>query len=146
MTESVAYRRGQAVWSDELLEVVDHWQSIENPPMPENRRRKEGIRIFRHDKVERFLSKAHPVTPLFYTLPFLALGFYRGIVLGHSTFPGTLGLMAVGFLLWTLLEYILHRWVFHYQPPGWGGRCGCSWRTGITTSSPTTRCGSSLLL
>jgi len=122
MDTPYSHTRGRAVWSDELLEVLARWRSIDDPPLPENRRRKQGIRIFRHDLVERFLSKAHPATPLLYTLPFVLLGFYRGVVLGHSTLLGTLGLMGIGILLWTFLEYILHRWVFHYQPPGWSGK------------------------
>lgn len=115
-------RRGAAIWSDELLDVVDRWGTIDDPPMAENRRHKDGIRIFRHALVERFLSKAHPVTPLFYTLPWVLLGLYRGVYLGHGGVWGTVGLFAFGAFSWTLVEYILHRWVLHYSPPGWGGK------------------------
>jgi len=115
-------RRGAAVWSDELLDVVDAWGTIDDPPQAENRRHKEGIRIFRHDLVEAFLSKAHPVTPLFYTLPWFLLAVYRGVILDMSGIWGTVGLMVAGAFLWTLVEYVLHRWLFHLKPPGWGGK------------------------
>jgi len=118
----MSHRPGVAIWSDELLDVVDRWRSIEDPPLPESRKHKEGIRIFRHDAVEKYLSKAHPLTPLFYTLPFLLLALYQGIVKKTSGVWGTLGLLALGVFLWTLVEYVLHRWVFHFRPPGWGGK------------------------
>jgi sterol desaturase/sphingolipid hydroxylase (fatty acid hydroxylase superfamily) len=112
--------RRRRIWSDELLETVDRWGGIDDPPSPRNRKRREGIRIFRHDAVERYLSKAHPITPLFYALPFLLLGAWAGG--RHTGLWGTLGLWAGGILLWTLVEYVLHRWIFHHQPAGTGGK------------------------
>src|SRR2546423_15692084 len=32
-----------------------------------------------------------------------------------------LGLFVLGIIIWTLVEYTMHRWVFHYQPKSrWG--------------------------
>ena len=62
---------------------------------------------------ERWI-RVHPALPVVLFLPValvclawvpLATGFWHAAALG-----------AAGFLLWTLAEYILHRWLFHYEP------------------------------
>ena len=50
---------------------------------------------------ERWI-RVHPVCLAWVPL---AAGFWHAAALG-----------AAGFLLWTLAEYILHRWLFHYEP------------------------------
>jgi dihydroceramide fatty acyl 2-hydroxylase len=59
-------------------------------------------------------SRVHPAVPILIFLPAIAL-----LAAWELTFEGllaTIGLMAVGYALWTLFEYWLHRLVFHFEP------------------------------
>lgn len=70
-------------------------------------------RMFESDLVERF-SRINPVTPFVFWLPVLALLLGRTIV-RHEVAPLTIaGLVFVGIFFWTLAEYVLHRYVFHF--------------------------------
>jgi 4-hydroxysphinganine ceramide fatty acyl 2-hydroxylase len=81
--------------------------------------RGETVRMFDNPVLE-FCSHVHPITPLVIYLPAIAFLLYRSvthqlaIMLIGASFCG-------GVLLWTLLEYVIHRWCFHYEPrSGWG--------------------------
>lgn len=73
----------------------------------------ESIPLFNNPILEYF-SHIHPITPVLGFVPvalyclYQAIGLYQGFVL--------LGLFLAGLLFWTFTEYVLHRWVFHYQP------------------------------
>ena len=77
------------------------------------------IRLFRSDALE-FFTHIHPAVVLVMYVPvvaiFLALGI-AGRAPGSSRL-GVLGLYVVGVLFWSLLEYVLHRYVFHFEPRG----------------------------
>ena len=71
------------------------------------------IRVFENGFLERVLGQAHPITPILWFGAPIAYGVWAGLV-----GPGvaiTLGLFALGLLLWTLLEYVLHRVLFHFE-------------------------------
>jgi len=61
------------------------------------------------------LGRVHPVVPFLIWFPVavgtIALGVRRGIAA-----PTLVGLVAVGWAAWTLVEYVLHRWAFHWEP------------------------------
>ncbi|XWN36345.1 MAG: sterol desaturase family protein [Balneola sp.] len=62
------------------------------------------------------LTKAHFTFPLILYLPavfYLSFLFFRN---EHGTVWHFLGLFAGGFVLWSIFEYLVHRFVFHYQP------------------------------
>ena len=47
-------------------------------------------------------------------------------------------LIACGILIWSFVEYTMHRWVFHYQPRA-GGENACTfYSTGCITITRTT--------
>ena len=46
----------------------------------------------------------------------------RGFTGGHSGIAGTIGLFTLGVLLWTLLEYVLHRFLFHISSKDESGK------------------------
>ena len=103
-----------AVYTREFLDTVDRWSGVPGPPSPENRKQREGIRVFRSAFIEKWFSKAPPVTPIVLTAPLIAFGLYRGL-----TGPGllnTLLLLPVGVVLWSFVEYGLHRFLFHFRP------------------------------
>lgn len=74
--------------------------------------------MFETPLIERF-SRIHPASPFVFWLPVLGYVGYRalpagGVGAGPAAFAG---LVVAGALLWTLTEYVLHRWVFHYTGP-----------------------------
>lgn len=75
----------------------------------------EAVRMFKSDFME-FFSHVHPATPLVLYLPvigyLLYLAFWQN---GLSIFAGA-GMFLLGMAIWSLMEYILHRYLFHYEP------------------------------
>lgn len=81
--------------------------------------RDETVRMFENPVLE-FCSHVHPITPIVIYLPVIAWLLYRSVTEQLSILSIAL-LFASGVLLWTLLEYVIHRWCFHYEPrTGWG--------------------------
>jgi 4-hydroxysphinganine ceramide fatty acyl 2-hydroxylase len=74
-----------------------------------------SVRMFKNEFVE-FCSKVHPAVPLVIYLPFVAVMLY--VARWHNQLPvlTIVGLFVLGMLLWTLFEYVVHRFVFHYEP------------------------------
>jgi sterol desaturase/sphingolipid hydroxylase (fatty acid hydroxylase superfamily) len=70
-------------------------------------------RMFQADIVERF-SRIHPSTPFVAWVPVIALLLGRTAMRHDVTWYGVAGLFASGVLTWTFVEYVLHRWVFHW--------------------------------
>jgi hypothetical protein len=74
----------------------------------------ESVRIFEGDILE-FFTHVHPAVPHLLFLPVIGLTIYLSYSAG--TGAGRMATMfAVGVLLWTIAEYIVHRWVFHLGP------------------------------
>ena len=79
----------------------------------------ETIRLFKNPVLEYF-SHIHPVTPIIVFVPLLIVlsyfGFKEiGILNGVISF-------IIGILLWSLTEYVIHRWAFHYHPKSETGK------------------------
>src|SRR5580692_10726547 len=77
--------------------------------------RPETCQMFETPLIERF-SRIHPATPFVFWLPVLGYAAYHAAQNGVGA-GAALGLVLGGVLLWTLAEYTLHRWVFHYTGP-----------------------------
>ena len=71
--------------------------------------------MFDSDFME-FFSRVHPAIPLILYLP--VIGFMLYVSLWRQGFPVfvVVGFFLLGVLLWTLLEYLIHRYIFHYEP------------------------------
>lgn len=80
-------------------------------------------RMFQSDLIEKF-SRVHPATPFVAYVPLLAWVLYRSVVRPEAPIPLTIaGLVATGLVTWTLTEYLLHRYVFHWvNDTAWGKR------------------------
>ena len=84
--------------------------------------RNESVRMFKSDFME-FFSHVHPATPLAIYLPVMGWMFYLASVNRGLSIGAIVGYFFLGLLLWTFVEYAMHRYVFHYQPKsGWGKR------------------------
>jgi dihydroceramide fatty acyl 2-hydroxylase len=59
-------------------------------------------------------SRVHPLVPVLIFVP--AIVGLAAWELSFRGLPPTLGLMVLGYALWTLFEYWLHRLVFHFEP------------------------------
>jgi 4-hydroxysphinganine ceramide fatty acyl 2-hydroxylase len=81
----------------------------------------ESPRMFKSDFLELF-SKVHWTVPLVIYVPVIAYFSYSSISNGIN-FLMFLMIFVLGFFFWTLTEYILHRFIFHFQPKSnWGKR------------------------
>jgi len=81
----------------------------------------ESTRMFKAGWMEA-LSKVHFTVPLIIYVPVVAYFVYRSSSMGIS-WTALLGYFALGIFLWSIAEYLLHRFVFHFEPSsGWGQR------------------------
>lgn len=75
------------------------------------------IRLFQSDFLE-FFTHIHPVMVLILYVPVAVFFMVRALATGSAQAPAGEVLLAygAGFLVWTLSEYLLHRFLFHYEP------------------------------
>lgn len=88
---------------------------------PTTTREEQSIRLFRNDFLEA-LTHVHPIVPLLIWGPVAGWLLWRSV--GVHGLPPThvLGVGALGLVVWTLAEYCLHRFVFHYPAQGRVGK------------------------
>lgn len=77
----------------------------------------ETVRMFRNNFLEG-LSRIHFSVPLFIFLPVVGYFLYRAVAVSHMSLLSIVGYFALGLFVWTFTEYVLHRFLFHWQPPG----------------------------
>jgi dihydroceramide fatty acyl 2-hydroxylase len=71
--------------------------------------------MFETPLIERF-SRVHPAMPFVFWVPVLCYFLVRSAL--HGVHPLSIaGLLVAGTLLWTIVEYVLHRYAFHYMGP-----------------------------
>jgi 4-hydroxysphinganine ceramide fatty acyl 2-hydroxylase len=78
-------------------------------------KKNETVRMFKSDFME-FFSHVHPATPLVLYLPAIAFALYVAIARYSLSILNVIALFFAGVLIWTLLEYVIHRRIFHYEP------------------------------
>lgn len=102
--------------TEECEDSIDRWSGEVGRP-GDHARGVERIRVFKNDFIEDWFATAHPIVPGLWTIPCTVAALYFAIpgvgVLGAA------GLFVVGVIAWTLLEYTLHRWLFHRRPTSW---------------------------
>lgn len=82
----------------------------------------KSSRLFQNNLLER-LTHVHHNTPLFIYVPVILLALFYAKLEMEVTNLGLLAGAGIGLLNWTLFEYGLHRFVFHYEPKSaWGKR------------------------
>src|SRR6476469_4349043 len=81
----------------------------------------ETVRMFRSDFLE-FFSHVHPAVPLILYSPVVLWMLFISVAHRQVTAGATIGFFLLGVLLWTLLEYVIHRYCFHYEPRSKWGR------------------------
>jgi sterol desaturase/sphingolipid hydroxylase (fatty acid hydroxylase superfamily) len=73
----------------------------------------ESIRLFENPILESF-SHVHPIIPLVVWSPFVIFLWNRAYKNGNTTNEFLLFAL-IGLVVWTLTEYVLHRFVFHWD-------------------------------
>ncbi|MEW6512146.1 MAG: sterol desaturase family protein [Bacteroidota bacterium] len=82
--------------------------------------RDESARLFKSDFLE-FFTHVHWTVPIILYLPVVSYFVYDAITGGETAAWVLLYTFAGGLFVWTLTEYLLHRFVFHYEPKSnWG--------------------------
>lgn len=69
--------------------------------------------MFESDLLDR-LSRVHPSVPPIIFGPAIAVLSY--LALSRMAILGFVGMLAGGYLFWTLTEYWIHRAIFHFEP------------------------------
>jgi 4-hydroxysphinganine ceramide fatty acyl 2-hydroxylase len=78
-------------------------------------KKNETVRMFESDFIE-FFSRVHPATPLLLYMPVVGYMLYLSVWQRKLSILAVAGLFVLGILLWTLFEYLIHRYIFHYEP------------------------------
>lgn len=82
----------------------------------------ESQRMFKSDFLES-LTKVHYLVPVIFWIPVIIYLIYKAYAIGEMSTGNVVGYFIFGLAFWTLAEYVLHRWIFHYHPTSaWGQR------------------------
>jgi len=77
----------------------------------------ETVRMFKSNFMES-LSRVHPSVPLIIFVPVILYMLYLSIFDFKIGFLSIVGLVVFGLFIWTITEYLLHRFVFHWELKG----------------------------
>ncbi|MBS3999620.1 MAG: sterol desaturase family protein [Desulfobulbaceae bacterium] len=75
----------------------------------------ESVKMFGNPVVEA-LSKVHWTVPLIVYIPIILFFQYQSIFTYNFGILESFALFLGGLFIWTLTEYLLHRFVFHFEP------------------------------
>jgi sterol desaturase/sphingolipid hydroxylase (fatty acid hydroxylase superfamily) len=84
--------------------------------MPKNfvSNKDETVRMFENNFLEA-LSRVHPSVPLIIFIPVIVFMIYLSVFVDQMTFLAIVGLIIFGLFIWTITEYLLHRFIFHWE-------------------------------
>ena len=74
-----------------------------------------SIRLFESNFLE-FFTFFHFSTPLVLFTPVFFYQAYKALYISHTSLPVLLAGILAGVFLWTFVEYLTHRFMFHAQP------------------------------
>lgn len=84
-------------------------------------RTEEPIRLFKSDFLE-FFTHVHPAVVLIIWIPVALYHLARAVTIGGLSAGSLIAGFAIGVVVWSLTEYTVHRFVFHFEPknpPAW---------------------------
>jgi dihydroceramide fatty acyl 2-hydroxylase len=73
----------------------------------------QSARLFKNDLMES-LTHVHPILPLLMWSPIAAWLLWRTFFVQELPFDSVLIIACIAFVTWTLTEYTVHRFVFHF--------------------------------
>jgi sterol desaturase/sphingolipid hydroxylase (fatty acid hydroxylase superfamily) len=74
----------------------------------------KSIRLFKNPILEA-LTHVHPSIPFLLWIPIIGYFWFQSVAGLNLSVPSVISMSALGLLFWTLTEYTMHRYVFHYQ-------------------------------
>ena len=77
----------------------------------------KNIRVFKSSFLEQF-TYVHPAMPAALWVPLVIYWFSVGLLAHDVTLSHSIALAIEGLLVWTISEYLLHRFIFHFEPHG----------------------------
>lgn len=77
----------------------------------------ESVKMFESDFLEKF-TKVHFSVPLFLYVPFVIYFLYQAFFHPSLVWWQIPAYFSLGIIIWSITEYVMHRFVFHYEPPG----------------------------
>lgn len=80
-----------------------------------------SVRLFKNPLLEK-LSHVHPLVPLLIWGPLAGWLIWRAVAVHGIGLAGLALIGIAGLLTWTLAEYLLHRYLFHYEPTTEAGK------------------------
>lgn len=78
------------------------------------------VRLFENDFLERF-THVHPIVPLLLWTPVISYLYWHSVTIGLSSLQ-IWSWSLVGLIVWTLTEYVLHRFAFHFPAESRAGK------------------------
>jgi len=75
----------------------------------------ESVRMFKSNLLES-LSKIHFTVPIFIFVPVILFCVYKALFQKQIGLLNFFELLILGLFIWTFVEYIMHRFIFHYMP------------------------------
>jgi len=75
----------------------------------------ESARLFKNNIFEA-LSKTHWTAPLYFFIPIIIYLLFNGIIVFKIEIVDSLFLILFGLIIWSFTEYVLHRYIFHFEP------------------------------
>ena len=79
------------------------------------------IRLFKNNALES-LTHVHPIVPLLFWSPVIVFLLWRSLVVHELPIMQIAAMAIPGLIVWTLMEYLLHRFVFHFPTTSAGGK------------------------
>lgn len=82
----------------------------------------KSVRMFESDFLN-FFSRVHWTLPVFIYVPLIVYCWYVSLTTTDLSILSQIGFFAIGMFIWSFFEYVMHRFIFHYQPKSeWGKR------------------------
>lgn len=84
--------------------------------MPKNfvSNKDETVQMFENNFLES-LSRVHPTVPLIIFIPIILFMYYLSIWTHNLSALTIILYTVIGLFIWTIVEYLLHRFVFHWE-------------------------------
>ncbi len=79
------------------------------------------VRLFKSNFMES-LTHVHPVVPLLFWSPVVVFLLWRALNVHNLPVLQVAALVLPSLVIWTLAEYLLHRFVFHFTATGTAGK------------------------
>lgn len=76
--------------------------------------KKESIRLFENPWLEK-ATHVHPIVPILFWVPVILFFIWRSLGIAQIEWFSFFFLFFVGGVTWTLAEYLLHRYAFHFD-------------------------------